>query len=259
MLRTVRCGARRACSRGAGVIGVPVPKMIASDSNDPLGAPFIVMEWSMRALGNAPTPSFACFTATGAAIHALDAGARSRVPGVPEAWRPAFAPNSMRGGAHPTFGCDDDALWRARWKRCAEYPGERPAGALPWRYQHLQLPFPRRGVVAVVDWERREFGPAQRCWQLVALSHLKGAPFGPAIRSLSSSLRRCAGKSRPAWRTSRPWLFELGVIYTAGSAQQQDPWYTGPPRRPPGAISRRAGLWTGASASRLPLLAPAIR
>jgi aminoglycoside phosphotransferase (APT) family kinase protein len=85
-------------------------------------------------------------------------------------------------------------------------------------------------VVAVVDWEQARISdPRSDVGQLVALSHLKGAPFGPASEApFVQVYEGASGRSLPgmAWFRAR-WLWELGVIYHGWMAfNTTHPWYS---------------------------------
>jgi aminoglycoside phosphotransferase (APT) family kinase protein len=84
-------------------------------------------------------------------------------------------------------------------------------------------------VAAVVDWEQARLSdPRSDVGQLVALSHLKGAPFGPPDASPFVQLYGAAAGEMPrhmAWFRAR-WLWELGVIYHGWLAfNGSSPWY----------------------------------
>jgi aminoglycoside phosphotransferase (APT) family kinase protein len=84
--------------------------------------------------------------------------------------------------------------------------------------------------VAVVDWEQARISdPRGDIGQLVALSHLKGAPFGPARTLPFVQMYEAASERELAhleWFRAR-WLWELGVIYHGWrSFNGSEPWYT---------------------------------
>jgi aminoglycoside phosphotransferase (APT) family kinase protein len=85
-------------------------------------------------------------------------------------------------------------------------------------------------VVAVVDWEQARISdPRSDVGQLVALSHLKGAPFGPAdSQSFVHAYGAASGKAVTGMGYFRArWLFELGVIYHGWKRfNNSEPWYT---------------------------------
>jgi aminoglycoside phosphotransferase (APT) family kinase protein len=213
---------------------VPVPAMIASEtSSEPLGAPFIVMEWvDAPHMGNAPTPSFACFTATVAAIHSLDWQALGLdflgVPGSPAAG--IRAELDAVAARMPNFECaDDPLLQRALQKLRNTVPDTGRLALCQGDINIFNYLFLGEEVAAVVDWEQARISdPRSDVGQLVALSHLKGAPFGPAdAQSFVHAYGAACGKAVTGMAYFRArWLFELGVIYYGWKRfNNSDPWY----------------------------------
>ncbi len=213
---------------------VPVPAMIASEpANQPLGASFIVMEWvDAPHMGNAPAPSFAAFTQMVANIHNLD-------------WRAVGldfmeAPASPREGIlkelaaiearMPTFGCDRDSLLTGALTVLREAAPDSGRLALcQGDINIFNYLFLGEEVVSVVDWEQARISdPRSDVGQLIALSHLKGAPFGPAdMQPFAQAYGIAAGKSATGMAFFRArWLFELGVIYHGWKRfNHSEPWY----------------------------------
>lgn len=214
---------------------VPVPAIIASEpSPRPLGAPFIVMEWvDAPHMGVAPHPSFANFTSAVAAIHNAD-------------WRGlglAFlgAPASPQAGIlaeldsiearMPAFACEHDPLLRGALALLREHaPADGRLALCQGDINIFNYLFRGEDVVAVVDWEQARISdPRSDVGQLLALSHLKGSPFGPAD-SQPFALAYGAASGTPlsgmAYFRAR-WLFELGVIYHGWVRfNASEPWYT---------------------------------
>ena len=85
-------------------------------------------------------------------------------------------------------------------------------------------------VVAVVDWEQARISdPRSDVGQLLALAHLKGAPFGPAAQQgFVQAYAAVAGHPLTNMEFFRAlWLFELGVIYHGWVGfNASAPWYT---------------------------------
>jgi hypothetical protein len=81
-----------------------------------------------------------------------------------------------------------------------------------------------------VDWEQARISdPRSDVGQLVSLSHLKGAPYGPADHQpFAQAYGVAAGKSVSGMNYFRArWLFELGVIYHGWRRfNNSEPWYT---------------------------------
>ena len=215
---------------------VPVPEVLGEEP-DPavLGAPFLVMEWidapHMGAAGGGG--SFGAFTEMVARIHALDWQALGfdflRVPA--SAAAATRAEIEVVVGRMARFpGADAPVLRSARDLLRAHVPG---GGALALCQGDINVfnYLVRDGeVVAVVDWEQARIGdPRSDVAQLVALAHLKGAPFGPAGDApFVQAYEAAAGAELAdvAFFRAR-WLFELGVIYHGWLAfNDSQPWYS---------------------------------
>ncbi|MEP7216002.1 MAG: phosphotransferase family protein [Anaerolineaceae bacterium] len=214
---------------------VPVPRMLGSEPDRAvLGAPFIVMEWVQAPhMGLAPDASFPAFTAAVAEVHRVDWRALGLgFLGVPQDARTAVLGEVEAVAARmPAFGCQHEDLFV---RALAQLRKAAPANG------HLQLcqgdinifNYLFRGgeVVAVVDWEQARIGDARSdVGQLVALSHLKGAAFGPAEEaSFVLAYQAASGRALTNMAYFRAlWLFELGVIYRGWMAfNESEPWYT---------------------------------
>ncbi len=214
---------------------VPVPAVIASETaNQPLGAPFIVMEWvDAPHMGNAPAPSFGAFTQMVANIHALDWRALGlEFLGVPGSMQAGIRAELDAVAARmPTFGCaDDPLLMRALSTLRDTAPDTGKLGLCQGDINIFNYLFLGEEVVSVVDWEQARISdPRGDVGQLVALSHLKGAPFGAAdAQPFVQAYGVAAGRSLSGMEFFRArWLFELGVIYHGWKRfNGSDPWYT---------------------------------
>jgi aminoglycoside phosphotransferase (APT) family kinase protein len=214
---------------------VPVPVVLGSErSNLPLGAPFIVMEWvDAPHMGNAPTPSFAAFTQMVANIHNLDWQALGLeflgVPGSPRAG--IRAELDAVAARMPTFGCASNPLLvRALETLRAAAPDTGRLALCQGDINIFNYLFLGEEVVSVVDWEQaRVSDPRGDVGQLVALSHLKGAPFGPAdSQPFVQAYGVASSRSLTGMEFFRArWLFELGVIYYGWKRfNHSEPWYT---------------------------------
>lgn len=215
---------------------IPVPRLIASEpSRSPLGAPFIVMAWvDAPHMGNAPDASFSAFTAMVARIHAL--GWRSAglsFLGVPES--PAAAINAeidAVAARMPAFGCaDQPTLAEALETLRSSVPNDGRIALCQGDINVFNYLFCHGQVVSVVDWEQARLSdPRSDIGQLLALAHLKGAPFGPAdSMAFARAYAAASGHELHHLDFFRAfWLFQLGVIYhgwrrfNGGS----EPWYT---------------------------------
>jgi aminoglycoside phosphotransferase (APT) family kinase protein len=213
---------------------IPVPAMIASEpANQPLGAPFIVMEWvDAPHMGNAPAPSFAAFTQMVADIHNLDWQALGlQFMGMPASAREGILGELATIQARmPAFGCADDPLLSRALERlnaCAPQDGR--LALCQGDINIFNYLFLGDQVVSVVDWEQARISdPRSDVGQLVSLSHLKGAPYGPAdAQPFAQAYGVAAGKSVSGMAFFRArWLFELGVIYYGWKRfNNSEPWY----------------------------------
>ena len=216
--------------------GVPAPALLASEPGTGfLGAPFILMEWvdapHMGVAG--PEASFPAFTAMVANIHALDWQALGMgflgVPASPKqalgGELDAIAIRSRRfvEGREPLLARAEVALLKG-------IPADGPLTLCQGDINVFNYLFRAGKVVAVVDWEQARISdPRSDVGQLVSLSHLKGAPFGPAGEApFVQAYQAASGLELPgmAWFRAR-WLWELGVIYFGWKAfNGSDPWYT---------------------------------
>ena len=215
--------------------GVPVPAILATErANQPLGAPFIVMEWvDAPHMGNAPSPSFAAFTQVVANIHRLDWQSLGLdFMGVPGSVQAGIRAELDAVAARmPAFGCATDPLLvRALETLRAKAPETGRLALCQGDINIFNYLFLGEEVVSVVDWEQARISdPRGDVGQLVALSHLKGAPFGPAdSQPFVQAYGIAASHSLTGMEFFRArWLFELGVIYHGWRRfNQSDPWYT---------------------------------
>lgn len=214
---------------------VPVPTILGSElSSAVLGAPFIVMEWvDAPHMGIAPNPSFSNFTKAVADIHSVDWEALGLdFLGVPESPRAGILGELAAIEARmPTFGCENDpVLRRALETLKAQVPDTGRLALCQGDINIFNYLFHGEEVVAVVDWEQARISdPRGDVGQLISLSHLKGAPFGPAeMQPFAQTYGIAAGKSVTGMAYFRArWLFELGVIYHGWMRfNNSEPWYT---------------------------------
>jgi aminoglycoside phosphotransferase (APT) family kinase protein len=214
---------------------VPVPALIASEPDTSyLGAPFIVMQWiDAPHMGLAPDASFAAYTKAVVAIHNLD----WRALGLDFLGVPADAATALRSeitavaNRMDAFGCAADPLLaRARDTLLRAIPGDGRLTLCQGDINVFNYLFRGGEVVAVVDWEQARISdPRSDVGQLVALSHLKGAPFGPASeQAFVQAYAATSGAPLTGMEFFRAlWLFELGVIYHGWvSLNASEPWYS---------------------------------
>jgi len=215
---------------------VPVPAVVGVEP-DPavLGSPFIVLEWiDAPHMGIAGAgASFAAYTAMVVCIHGLDFAVLGLdFLGVPASPAAATHAELDRIAARmPRFACDNDPLLcRALDLLRATVPADGRLALCQGDINVFNYLFRSGQVVGVVDWEQARIGdPRSDVGQLVALSHLKGAPFVPAdsapfvVAYEAASGARLTGMEYFRAR----WLFELGVIYHGWKAfNDSGPWYT---------------------------------
>ncbi|MCC7364990.1 MAG: phosphotransferase family protein [Dehalococcoidia bacterium] len=215
---------------------VPVPAVIASEA-DPawLGAPFIVLEYvNAPHMGVAgPEASFAAFVAAVANIHAQDWRALDLgFLGVPASARDAVRGEVTAVAARmPSFGIGDDArLVAARDLLLAAAPDDGELALCQGDINVFNYLFRAGEVVCVVDWEQARIGdPRSDIGQLVALGHLKGAPFGPAgAQPFVLAYQQAAGRELRNMAYFRAfWLWQLAIIHHGWVAfSGSQPWYT---------------------------------
>ena len=217
---------------------VPVPAVVGAEPDaSVLGAPFAVLEWvdapHMGVAG--PEASFSAYAAMVARIHALD----WRALGLDEVLAvPASAADATRaeldivGERMARFpGADAPILRRALDLLSERVPEGAPIGFCQGDINVFNYLFRAGEVVAVVDWEQARLGDIRNdVAQVLALGHLKGAPFGPVRDQFFQQAyegARAAGELADMEFFRARWLFELGVIYHGWRAFNDDlPWYS---------------------------------
>lgn len=215
---------------------VPVPQLLASEpSREFFGAPFIVMAWvDAPHMGVAPDASFSAFTAMVARIHAL----QWRSAGLDFLGVPASVESAIHGEVDAVaarmsgFKCDTQPLLRQALETIRRnVPSDGRIALCQGDINVFNYLFRHGEVVSVVDWEQARLSdPRSDIGQLIALSHLKGAPFGPAeSMPFAQAYAAAAGHPLEGLAFFRAfWLFQLGVIFhgwrlfNGGS----EPWYT---------------------------------
>jgi aminoglycoside phosphotransferase (APT) family kinase protein len=184
-------------------------------------------------MGVAPNPIFANFTRAVAEIHAVDWRALGlEFLGVPESPRAGILGELDAIAARmPTFDCDTDPLLvRSLAILRQTAPDTGRLALCQGDINIFNYLFKGEDVVSVVDWEQARISdPRSDIGQLIALSHLKGAPFGPAeAQPFVQAYGIAAGKSVSGMAYFRArWLFELGVIYHGWMRfNNSEPWYS---------------------------------
>lgn len=213
---------------------LPVPRMLGSEPDSSvLGAPFIVMEWiDAPHMGVAPDANFQAFTAAVANVHATDWRALGLdFLGVPSSARDGVLRDVEAVAARMlAFGCEAepllvDALGALR--RAA--PDDGALSFCQGDINAFNYLFRDGQVAGVVDWEQAHIGDLRAdVGHLVALSHLKGAPFGPVEQMpFVRAYEAASGLGLSNMTYFRAfWLFQLGVIYRGWMAfNDSEPWY----------------------------------
>ena len=217
---------------------VPVPGVVGEERDaSVLGAPFAVLEWvdapHMGVAG--PQAGFTAYAAMVARIHALDwrgLGLDDVLAVPPTAADATRAELDVVAGRMARFpGADAPILGRAFQVLRERVPEGAPLGLCQGDINVFNYLVRAGQVVAVVDWEQARIGDVRNdIGQLLALSHLKGAPFGPARDSFfveAYERARGAGELTGMVFFRARWLFELGVIYHGWRAFNDDrPWYS---------------------------------
>ena len=216
---------------------VPVPAVVGEEAEAAvLGAPFVVLEWvdapHMGVAG--PEASFSAYAAMVARIHALDwqALGLDQVLPVPDsaeaATRAELEVIAERMERFP--GASAPILRRALDRLRERVPGGAPISFCQGDINVFNYLFRAREVAAVVDWEQARLGDIRNdVAQVLALGHLKGAPFGPVRDQFflqAYEAARAVGELPDMAFFRARWLFELGVIYHGWRAFNDDlPWY----------------------------------
>ncbi len=216
---------------------VPVPAVVAAEPDSAaLGAPFLLLEWidapHMGVAG--PEADFGAFTEMVARTHGLD----WRALGLDFLGVPADAREAMRGevalvaARMARFAPGEPLLARARDLLLAKAPTGGRLTLCQGDINVFNYLFRARVVVAVVDWEQARISdPRSDVGQLLALSALKGAPWGPADAApFAASYGMVSGTPLSGMAYFRAfWLWQLGVIYHGWRAfNGNDPWYSWP-------------------------------
>jgi aminoglycoside phosphotransferase (APT) family kinase protein len=215
---------------------IPVPQLLASEpSREALGTPFIVMAWvNAPHMGIAPDASFSAFTEMVARVHALN----WRSVGLDFLGVPGSAAAAIHGeidlveARMAGFNCENQPLLRGALDTMRNaVPADGRIALCQGDINVFNYLFRHGRVVSVVDWEQARLSdPRSDIGQLIALSHLKGAPFGPAgAMPFAQAYAAASGRPLDGLDFFRAfWVFQLGVIYhgwrmfNGGS----EPWYT---------------------------------
>lgn len=218
-----------------GGTAIPVPRLVGVEqSRDPLGAPFIVLEWiDAPHMGIAgPEASFTAFTNMVAAIHAVDwrRPEFAFLDPPPDASAATLGEISAVQARIEAFGLDEPILLEACERLRLSIPEDGELAFCQGDINVFNYLFRNREIVGVVDWEQARVGDRRSdIGQLVALAHLKGAPFAPP-RSMPfvQGYEAATGREWHGLEFFRAfWFFQLAFIHRAWTATGGDaPWYT---------------------------------
>jgi len=217
--------------------GIPVPNVLLEERDgNRLGAPFLVLEWiDAPHMGEAgPEADFGAYVAAVAAIHDVDwhSAKLGDVLGVPGSAKEANLGEveavARRMASFVPGG--DRFLERAREQLRETVPGDGDLRLCQGDINVFNYLFRAGQVVGVVDWEQARIGDCRSdIGQLVALAHLKGAPFGPAeAQPFVQAYGMVSGRTLTGMAWFRAfWLWQLAVIHHGWVAfNGTDPWYT---------------------------------
>ena len=214
---------------------VPVPAVLATEADsEVLGAPFAILEFvDAPHMGEAGVGAdYGAFTAMVAQIHGLDWRALGLdFLGVPASSAAAIGLElETVADRMVAFGCaNDDLLNEALRALRKTVPDDGRMTLCQGDINVYNYLFRQRKVVTVVDWEQARLSdPRSDVGQLVALSHLKGAPFGPVSDAgFVRAYEAASGERVDGMEFFRAfWLFQLGVIHDGWVAfNGSSPWY----------------------------------
>ncbi|MFN0093545.1 MAG: phosphotransferase family protein [Dehalococcoidia bacterium] len=221
--------------RGLAASEVPVPKVYAQgDASAGLGAPFVLLECvDAPHMGEAPPgeASFPAFAAMVARLHGLPWRELGfgwlGVPATPAAG--VLAELAAIEARRARFVPAGEPLLKDALARLAEaVPDDGRLGLCQGDINVFNYLVRGGQVVSVVDWEQARISdPRSDVGQLIALSHLKGAPWGPADQQPFAQVYRAAGGAAEGLAFFRArWLADLGVItYGWRAFNGSEPWW----------------------------------
>jgi aminoglycoside phosphotransferase (APT) family kinase protein len=217
---------------------LPVPRVLGVEwDREILGNKFAVLEWiDAPHMGDAgPEASFPAFTRAVASVHQLDWKALGLdLLGVPLNYENAIlgeiAPVAKRMRA---FEADKDPLLRRALSLLqSRRPTEGEIAFCQGDINVFNYLFRNGEVVGIVDWEQARLGdPRSDVGQLLALSILKGAPFGDVnAMPFLQAYEAAAGKKLEYMEYFRAfWAFQLTVIYHGWvKFNGSEPWFSLP-------------------------------
>lgn len=215
---------------------LPVPGFIEMESDASiLGAPFVVLEWIDAPHMGAPgaLADFGEFTKAVAQVHHVD----WRAAGLEFLLTAADPQAAIRQeiatikGRMAAFGCGEDRLLLdAAAALTDRAPADGRFALCQGDINVFNYLFLDGFCVGIVDWEQARISdPRGDVGHLMALSNLKGAPFGPASEMpFVRAYGAVSGQALEGMAYFRArWLFELAVIYHGWtSLNDSEPWYS---------------------------------
>lgn len=215
---------------------IPVPEILGAESDvTVLGAPFLLMEWiDAPHMGIAgPEADFEAYVKMVVSIHKTDWQSLGLdilpVPNSPK--EATLAQLQRMADRMERFECHSDAGLVAALEHLRDHvPDDGAISFCQGDINVFNYLFRDRHVVGVVDWEEAFIGDRRAdIGQLIALSHLKGAPyrkaedadFARAYAALSGEQLENLGYFRSMW------FFYLAVIWHGWTKLGGgEPWYT---------------------------------
>ncbi|MFQ5381224.1 MAG: phosphotransferase family protein [Dehalococcoidia bacterium] len=213
----------------------PVPAVLASEPDSAvLGAPFLLLEYieSLHMGEPGVEADFREYVGAVVAIHSLD----WRRAGLEFLGVPARAADGLQAELTSVvdrmarFHCDGDPLLAtAAAALAAAIPEDGDVCLCQGDINVFNYLFRGGRLVGVVDWEQARLSdPRGDVGQIIALSHLKGAPFCPPREvGFVFAYEDNAGRELTGLEWFRAfWLFQLAVIHEGWVAFNDSlPWY----------------------------------
>ena len=214
---------------------IPVPRVLAlAPDTAALDAPFIVLEWiEAPHMGIAGREAdYGAFARMVAAIHRIDWNG----PGFDVLGRPSHpaeataAEIELVASRIAAFDLRDPRLASAREHLGSHIPNDGALALCQGDINVYNYLFRNREVVGVVDWEQARIGDRRSdIAQLVALAHLKGAPFGPVhAQGFVHAYEAASGETLHGLEFFRAfWAWQLMFIHHAWlQSNGSEPWYS---------------------------------
>ncbi|HJP40192.1 MAG TPA: phosphotransferase family protein [Dehalococcoidia bacterium] len=213
----------------------PVPAVIAEEPDQgPLGAPFILLELiDGLHMGEAGAEAdFSQFVGAVAAIHEFDwRAAGLQFLGEPRSSGEAISREIGAVVARMAlFGCENDDRLLAGVERLrSRIPDDGRVVFCQGDINAFNYLFRDHRLVGVVDWEQAHLGDSRSdLGQLLALTHLKGAPLlPPSDLPFVNAYEAVSGRAQQGLEFFRAfWFFQLSVIHAGWvKFNGTSPWF----------------------------------